>query len=162
MSKRVPRYSEEVSDPRLSARRCIVVGYALSALGTLVDVVALIHSGYLGQGSFRADIQLIALTLASVASLWTWWILSKVASFVTEFNAALRSAFLGMMVVSLCLCVEYANYLWNSPGLDQFTSSVWLQEVGSCVTAVGFFLLARSFSGDAHRAEEPQRTVSEA
>jgi hypothetical protein len=42
--------------------------------------------------------------------------------------------------------VEYANYLWSTPTFNQFTWPIWLQDLGSLVTAVGFLVFAFSFS----------------
>jgi len=135
-----------VTDIKKYARVWVVLGFALTALGSVVNMVQLVNHGYLSQGSFRADIQLIALPLASLAALWAWWMLSKVATLVSDHDVLFRGAFIGLMVESLCICAEYVNLLWSTPNFNQFNIPIWIQGLGSLVTAVGFSLMSLAFS----------------
>lgn len=138
-------YCEDVTDKKNIARGWVITGFALTTLGSIVNVIQLLNHGYLSQG-FRSDIQLFAVPLGSLAALWAWWMLSKIATLVSDFNSTFRSAFLGLMVASLCLCVVYVNLLWSAHTFSQFTWPFWLQGLGPLVTAMGFFLLSLTFS----------------
>jgi hypothetical protein len=137
-----------VTDTKQFARAWVVTGFALTALGGIVNFTQLLNNGYLSHGSVSADIQLFAVPLGSLAALWAWWLLSKIATLVSDFASLFSSAFLGLMVVSLCLCVEDVNVLWSTPAFSEFIWPFWFQGVGSFGTAVGFLLLARAFSRD--------------
>lgn len=138
---------------KMYARAWVVTGFALTALGAIVNLVQLVSRDYLSEG-FRNDIQLIALTLGSLAALWAWWFLSTIATSVSGHDALFRSAFIGLMVESLCLCAEYLNVLGLTPIFSQFSWQFWLEGLGSLVTAMGFFLMSCAFSNKS----ENQRT----
>jgi hypothetical protein len=135
-----------VTDKKQFARAWVVAGFALTTLGSIVNFIELINNGYLSQGSVSADIQLFALPLGSLAALWAWWMLSKIATLTSDFASLFRSAFIGLMIVSLSLCVEYVNLLWSTPSFSEFIWPFWFQAVGSFGTAVGFLLLSLAFS----------------
>jgi hypothetical protein len=135
-----------VTNLKQFARVWVVTGFSLTALGSIVNFIQLLNNGYLGQDSVSADIQLFALPLGSLAALWAWWMLSKIATLVSDFALIFRSAFIALMIGSLCLCVEYVNLLWSTPSFSEFIWPFWFQGVGSFGTAVGFLLLARAFS----------------
>lgn len=136
----------DVSDKKRYARAWVVAGFALTALGSIVNMIQLLDHGYLSEGSFRADVQLVVLPLGSLAALWAWWVLSKIATLISDHASLFRSAFIGLMVESLCLCVEYVNLLWSTPSLSQYTWPLWIQGFGSVATAVGFLLMSLAFS----------------
>lgn len=139
------------------ARAWVVTGFALTALGAIVNLVQLVSRDYLSE-SFRNDVELIALTLGSLAALWAWWFLSMIAISVSEHDSLFRSAFIGLMVESLCLCAEYLNVLGSTPVFSQFSWQFWLEGLGSLVTAMGFFLMSRAFSS---RSESQGTDVSQ-
>lgn len=142
-------YGVAVTDKKRYARVWIVVGFALTAVGSILNMINLLSHNYLGEGNFRADLQLVALPLGSLVALWAWWLLSKIATLETNHAPLFRKAFLGLTIQSLCVGVEYMNLLWFGNGLNQYTWSFWLQGIGSVVTALGFLLMSRAFSNNA-------------
>jgi hypothetical protein len=128
------------------ARVWVIGGFALAALGAIVNVAVLAYHGELAQGSSRFYVSLIAAPLGSFGTLWAWWLLSKLSTLVDDHASLFRSAFLGLMVASSCLCVEYVNILWSDPRLDQYTVSFWLDTIGSGVVAIGFLFMSLSFT----------------
>ncbi len=128
------------------ARAWVIAGFSLTALGSIVNLVVLVDHGYLDQGSVRADVQLIVLPLGSLAALWAWWLLSKMTALISDHASLFKSAFIGLMVESLFLCLYYVTVLWSWQGLVQFTWQLWMQAFGAGATAVGFLLMALTFS----------------
>jgi hypothetical protein len=136
-----------VIDKKRLASTWIVLGFALSAVGAIFSMIVFIVHGYLAQGQFRADLQLFAIPLGSLGALWAWWFLSKVAILVSDHDQLFRLAFIGLAIQSVCSFVAYANVLWTSPGLSQYSAALWLQASGLLIAAIGFFLMSRLFSG---------------
>jgi hypothetical protein len=138
-------YGVDVTDMKAYARVWVIAGFAMTALGGIVDLVQLVSRDYLSEG-FRADIQLIAIPLGSLAALWAWLMLTKIATLVSDHDALFKSAFMALTLESLCLCATYFTILWSVPSFSEFSWQFWLEGLGSLVTAVGFYLMAIAFS----------------
>jgi hypothetical protein len=136
-----------VIEKKSVARYWILVGFALVAVGAIVNLIYLLSHGYLDHGNVRAVLQVFSIPLGSFAALWAWWLLSKIATLESNHSQLFRGAFIGLMLQSALLCITYVNLLWLAPGLSQFTSSWWIQLFGWAGAAVGFFLMSREFSG---------------
>jgi len=128
------------------ARAWIIGGFLLLAVGSFLVVVVLATHGYFNQGSLRANLQLFSQPAGSLATLWAWWMLSKVAVIESEHLVMFKRAFFGLMVASLCFGLSYVNILWNSPFHGFYAGAWWCDALGSLGAAAGFFLMARAFS----------------
>lgn len=131
---------------RRFARAWIIGGFALTASGSIANLITLASDNYLGLGNFRADLQIFSVPLSSFAAFWAWWFLSKVATLDDEHTALFRKAFLALAIESLCGSVTFMNMLLATPALGQYDAQIWLQGLGSVGTAIGFFLMFRQFA----------------
>jgi hypothetical protein len=143
-----------MSERKRIAQLWIVVGFALVALGGIVSFAVLVSNNYFGQGDFRAVLQLFVVPLSSIAALWAWWFLSKIATVESAHAQLFKKAFLGLSLQNICLGLVYIDVLSVSPRIDQFTSSQWLEALGMASSAVGFFLMSREFSNRETANEE--------
>jgi hypothetical protein len=136
------------------AQAWIVTGFALVALGAIVNFAVLVSSNYFGEANGRADLQLFAVPLSSLAALWAWWFLSKIATVESAHAPLFKRAFLGLSLQNICLCLVFVDVLSVSAGLDKYTASLWLQVLGQASSAVGFFLMSQEFSNKEARIKE--------
>jgi hypothetical protein len=141
-------------EKKRTAQSWIISGFALVALGAMDDFGVLVSNNYFGEGNFRADLQLFAIPISSVAALWAWWFLGKIVASQSAHAPFFKKAFLGLSLQFACLSLVYVNLLWSRPGLDKYTTSTWLQALGMVSSAIGFFLMARGFSSKQNRIEE--------
>lgn len=128
------------------ARSWIVAGFAIQALGTVVNTVVLIHNGYLGHANAAADIQLFTQLVSGIALFLSWWLLSQVAA-APGHAPTLRRAHVAFSVWSLANALVVATYIWVNPHLSLNTSATWIGGLGSLGAAVGFALMARQLPG---------------
>jgi hypothetical protein len=147
-------YYRVMSEKKRIAQAWIVVGFVLLALGGIVNFAVLVSNNYFGGGNMRADLQLFAIPISSIAALWAWWFLCKIATTESAHAPLFKKAFLGLALQSLCLGLVFVNFLWMSPGLDKYTTSAWLEAIGQASVAIGFFLMSREFSNKETSMEE--------
>jgi hypothetical protein len=139
------KYPRDMIEKKNVARHWIVVGFALVAAGAIENFVVLVSHGYLGQGAFRAYLQLFSIPFSSLAALCAWWLLSKIATLSESHPSLFRGAFIALMLQSIFLCVSYVNLLWIEFRFIQSSAGLWIDILGWVCSAVGFFLMAREF-----------------
>ena len=147
-------YHRVMSEKKRIAQTWIVVGFALVALGGIVNFAVLVSNNYFGEVNGRTDLQLFVVPISSIAALWAWWFLSKIATAESAHAPLFKKAFLGLTLQNICLCLVYVDVLSVSPGLNKFTSSLWLQALGEASSAIGFLLMSRKFSNKETGIEE--------
>jgi len=105
-------YYRVMSEKKRIAQVWIVGGFALVALGGIVNFAVLASNNYFGEGNVRADLQLFTVPISSIAALWAWWFLGKIATAESAHAPLFKKAFLGLSLQNIFLCLVFVNVLW--------------------------------------------------
>jgi len=120
------------------ARATVVAGYAILAIATVVNFAN--TDGELGM-NVRADLDLFAFPLASLAGLVAWWFLTKVEASDGVQISLLRKGYLALGIQALLGSVTYlilvVSLVTNSWGDFYF----WLYAAGTVMVGAGFLLM---------------------
>jgi hypothetical protein len=124
----------------------IVVGFALSALGSIVSYLNDITSIGGGFGSGRLVLDELLAILAPIAAAVAWWILSQLEARDSVGLKLLRRAYSFFAVQYLLIAAGY-NFVFTPIryfGGVWITTALWLEFFGPLVAALGLFLMSRS------------------
>jgi hypothetical protein len=134
---------------RNRARIEIVVGFAVTALGSLVTFIAWISDGGIRYSS-NEDVQSFAATFAVVAGAAVWWFLSQIVMNDVTPRPLARRALLALMIEELCFAVASLAFVIEFRQLT-FAWSLFgnaLVGLGALLSAVGFFSMMRTYQAE--------------
>jgi hypothetical protein len=136
---------EELSRSRI--RMIIIFGFVLAAVANVIFFFNSVNS--IGSpDTFRGILDLLVDPLGTIAAVCAWTALTRLEVRDGVQRNILRHAYLFFAIEYLIFSVGY-NYLFtqrNSFGGFWTTLTLWLEFVGTLITAVGFLLMWRELS----------------
>jgi hypothetical protein len=143
-------------------RVVIIVGFALSALGSIFTYLNDITSIGGGFGSGRLVLDELLAILSPIAAAVAWWFLSQLEARDSNGLKLLRRAYLFFAVQYLLIAAGY-NFVFTPIryfGGVWITTALWLEFFGPLVAALGLFLMSRSLV-TLDEVSQPQSEVGE-
>ncbi len=122
------------------ARAIVVAGYLILALAAIISFANQVN-GELGTTA-RADLQLFAVPLASLAGLMAWWFLTKLEANDDAQLSLLRKGYLALGVQALLGSITYfiiVTSLTTNTSWDDIV--FWLYALGTVLVGVGFLFM---------------------
>jgi predicted MFS family arabinose efflux permease len=121
--------------------RYIVTGYAITALGALINVVNLWSGHDLWSMSSRYDVEVVANLLSTFAVLGGWWFLSQLNSDDERQRRIIRRGFLFLGCEQLLSGVSISVFAsgQHTAGFRYFVP-MWAPAAGGVVAAIGFLI----------------------
>src|ERR1019366_4176249 len=136
------------SAARKKARTFVVVGFALIAVGSIINVIRGVTSvGYFSLMSSLTLFQLVLSPLVGVAAVWSWWWLSMIRVDTSEQASLVRRGFYGLALRNTLSTAMVLALLFQLPTFNRDSWNVapfWAQFWGSLAVSIGFVMLGRS------------------
>ena len=144
-------------------RACLVFGYSLVALGTVINVVYNLSQGYIGANNVRSILSDIAEPAGVIAGLCAWWFLSALVVSEGPQIALVRKAFAGLFVQAISLSAIYFIIVTSGIQLSWPGTGWWLTAIGQLGAGVGFLVIYFSYRSSAPHLEgrHPLESVPE-
>ena len=146
------------SAARKKARTFVVVGFALIAVGSIINVIRGVTSvGYFSLMSSLTLFQLVLSPLVGLAAVWSWWWLSRIRVDTSEQASFVRRGFYGLAVQNTLSTAMVLALLFQLPTFNRDSWNVapfWAQFWGTLAVSIGFVLLGREFAIDAEDSND--------
>jgi protein-S-isoprenylcysteine O-methyltransferase Ste14 len=135
------------SAARKKARAFVVVGLALIAVGSIINVIRGVTSvDNFALMSTLTLFQLVLSPLVGLAAVWSWWWLSKICVNTGEQVTLVRRGLYGLALQNTMSTAMVLALLFQLPTFNRDSWNVapfWAQFWGLLVLSIGFVLLAR-------------------
>jgi hypothetical protein len=149
------------------ARAIVVSGYVLLGLAAIISFANQVN-GELGT-NVRANLQLFALPLASLAGILAWWFLTKLEANDSVQLSLLRKGYLALGVQSLLGSITYFIIVSSIVTSTSWEDLVfWFYALGTVTVGLGFLFMTlsvrapASFDETASRDDGPINTAVDA
>jgi hypothetical protein len=143
---------------RKRARTFVVVGFALIAVGSIINVIRIVTSAdYFSLANGLTLFQLALSPFVGLVSAWSWWWLSKIRVDSGGQTSFVRRGFYGLAVQNVLSTAMVLALLFQLPAFNRDSWNVtpfWAQFWGSLAVSIGFVLLAREFAIDAEDSND--------
>src|SRR5664280_290151 len=107
------------SAARKKARTFVVVGFALIAVGSIINVIRGVTSvGYFSLASSLTLFQLVLSPLVGLAAVWSWWWLSRIRVDTSEQASFVRRGFYGLALQNTISTAMVLALLFQVPTLQ--------------------------------------------
>ena len=135
---------------RKKARTFVVVGFALIAVGSIINVIRIVTSAdYFSLANGLTLLQLVLSPFVGLVSAWSWWWLSKIRVDTGEQTSFVRRGFYGLAVQNVLSTAMVLALLFQLPAFNRDSWNVtpfWAQFWGSLAVSIGFVLLGKEFA----------------
>jgi len=122
------------------ARAVVVAGYVILGLAAIISFANQVHPE-LGE-NVRADLQLFATPLASLAGVLAWWFLTQLEASDGVQLPLLRKGYLALGVQALLGSVTYFIIVSSIVTTTSWEDLVfWLYASGSVIVGIGFLFM---------------------
>ena len=146
------------SAARKKARTFVVVGFALIAVGSIINVIRGVTSvGYFSLASSLTLFQLVLSPFVGLAAVWSWWWLSRIRVDTSEQASFVRRGFYGLALQNTISTAMVLALLFQVPTFNRDSWNVapfWAQFWGLLAVSIGFVLLARQIVIDAGDSDD--------
>jgi protein-S-isoprenylcysteine O-methyltransferase Ste14 len=143
---------------RKRARTFVVVGFALIAVGSIINVIRVMTSAdYFSLANGLTLFQLVLSPFVGLVSAWSWWWLSKIRVDTGEQTSFVRRGFYGLALQNVLSTAMVLALLFQLPAFNRDSWNVapfWAQFWGLLAVSIGFVLLARQIVIDAGDSDD--------
>jgi hypothetical protein len=138
------------SAARNKARTFVVVGFALIAVGSIINVIRdVATTGYISSARGLTLFQLALFPLVGLVAAWSWWWLSRIRVDTSEQASFIRRGFYGLALQNVLSTAIVLATLFQMPAFVRDSWNVapfWAQFWGSLAVSIGFVLLGKEFA----------------
>jgi len=133
---------------RVPAQAVVILGFALSATGSIVSYVNTITTRGYQFATLREIVIPMLNPLMMIAAVCAWWWLTRIGTDDEGQRTILQRAYIAFAVQYLFLTALFLFLItpFRSFGGFWMTSILWFQLVGGLVSSVGLFLLSLAMS----------------
>jgi hypothetical protein len=162
---RAHKYGEPMgttAQDRNRARRVIVAGFVIAAIGELTSFISWIWDGSLRYSS-NEDVQSFAATFAVVAGAAVWWFLSQIIVNDLTPRVLVRKALLSLVLEQLFLAVASLAFVAVAYRHLAFSWAIQgntLVGLGALISAVGFYSMLRTYQEEPNVVAATDRSLA--
>ena len=131
---------------KLRARRLVICGFAFSLLGALLAMYRLTSPTFSMNPSFELLLDYFLAPFVSMATLWSWWWITRLDVNDVRQCRIVRMAYYGFFTQTLATGILFTTTIVELPvSIQGFVNldSYYADAAGAFLSSAGFFFLAR-------------------